>query len=211
MQRGQWGAWGGVGDRQRWRPSHTRPRGGILGPVGDQGLRGQKWPKAKRQQFIEALKITGGPTYAARRVGVPYSTVRDWYTKEPEFAAAWDGWLMEQNGDLEHAIIKGAIEGSVIRRYDKDGNLVSEETKLYPALMLGAAAHRLGWVTDRKQSSSEHHERATITLVGPGGETLSLREILAAQLGTEDAPLLPAPGEASLEGPRQVEHEEKTE
>lgn len=83
----------------------------------------------RKEKFIEALRVYGVVTTAARAASINRSTARQWRLKDPEFAAAWADALEDAVDELEKEAHRRAVQGveepvfyqgqqvSVIRRY----------------------------------------------------------------------------------------------
>lgn len=80
-----------------------------------------------KQKFLDELRNHGNRTTASRAIGVSYNTVDRWREGDADFDRAYEEALEEAADLLEQEARRRAVEGTTRKRYDKDGNLISEE------------------------------------------------------------------------------------
>lgn len=79
-----------------------------------------------KHEFLEALAKDGRRNAAARAVGVSPSTVSKWLKDDEQFADAFREAQQDLTELLEESALEKAIDGKLEKRFDKDGNLISE-------------------------------------------------------------------------------------
>lgn len=88
-----------------------------------------------KQLFLDTLARTGIIADACREAHVGRTAVKRWQDTDEQFSAAYDEALEDASDALESEARRRAIEGVERRRFDKDGNVVLEETVYSDSLM----------------------------------------------------------------------------
>jgi hypothetical protein len=91
---------------------------------------------AWRQAFLDAFEELGLVTQAARRAGVTRQAAYQARKTDTDFAEAWDEIEDELTERLEREVYRRAVEGDAKWFYDKNGNVVGEETKYSDTLAI---------------------------------------------------------------------------
>lgn len=80
-----------------------------------------------KQTFLDALAKTGVVADACGMAKTTRPTVAKWRANDEEFAAAYDNAMEDALDTIESAARTRAVQGVTRKRYDKEGNLLSEE------------------------------------------------------------------------------------
>lgn len=89
-----------------------------------------------KQAFLDALSKSGLIADACIVAGIERTSPHRWRKEDPQFAQAFDDALEFAGDSLEKEARRRAMEGVHRKRYDKDGNLISEEIVYSDTLML---------------------------------------------------------------------------
>lgn len=91
----------------------------------------------QKQTFLDALARTGIVADALREAGIKsLANIKRWRETDEQFAAGYEEAEATAADALESEARRRAIEGVQRKRYDKDGNLISEEIVYSDTLML---------------------------------------------------------------------------
>lgn len=105
-----------------------------------------KFDAERRAAYLLAYERIGEVAPAAAAVGVHRSTIYGTMAKDPDFKEACDVALARLLDKAHATLRKIAIDGVVTKTYDKEGNLVREETKYDTrALLRFLARHDPAW------------------------------------------------------------------
>jgi len=160
--------------------------------------------EARKRAFLEALRIYGVATRAAREAspsakgkGV-VSTFKDLRARDPEFAAAWDDAIEAHHGDLVVELYRRATVGDQVPIQNAKGEVIGWRSIRSDALLLAAVRAHCPAFTPRTQTEAVVEQTVTQrrpTELGMKLEELTpenrrklrevLEETLAIRNGTE--------------------------
>ena len=101
-----------------------------------------KFTPERKAIFLAEYERLGEKKSAAAAAGVTRQTIYDHIATDPEFARQCEAARDALVGDIVNRLRHCAIEGTVKKTYDKDGNKVSE-TRVYDARLMLAWLKRL--------------------------------------------------------------------
>jgi len=102
-----------------------------------------KFDDIAKEIFLEAFRQNNLKMRACEQAGVSLVTVNDHLKNDLEFAEAYDQAVQDwRDYVVETAIVKIALEGVEVKKFDKDGNVV-EERRDHPVQLLLAELRRV--------------------------------------------------------------------
>lgn len=124
-----------------------------------------------KQAFLDHYARDGRQNAAARFAGVSPATIARWRATDDEFEAGFQEARQDTVELLEKSAFDKAVEGVVEKRYDKDGNLISERTVYDTTLHV---------LLLKANAPEKYKDRSSTELSGPGGGKLEISDETAA-------------------------------
>jgi hypothetical protein len=97
---------------EAWSASELLARA-LRGPVK------RRTPPRLRVFFLRQLRLCGEVSLAAKRTGVPLSTLYRWRERDAKFRARWDGILLQRRQIVEDRLMAIIREGELRSVYHK--------------------------------------------------------------------------------------------
>ncbi len=151
----------------------------------------------RKQAFLEALRIHGVATRAAREASPKAKgtsamrTFRDERARNPEFAQAWDDAIEAHHGDLVAELYRRATVGDQVPIQNAKGEVIGWRSLRSDALLLAAVRAHCPAFTPRTQTEAVVEQTVTRREPDPLGvkleeltpdERRKLREVLESSL-----------------------------
>lgn len=129
---------------------------------------------AAKAAAIEAGKIAGNVTEAAKAAGVDRRTINRWRQDDPAFAAAWESASEEAWDRLEREALRRAVDGW-------------DDPVFYEGVQVGSRkvySDRLAELVIKAKRAKEYREKPTLDVNLSGNVTVAID--LSSVLGNEE-------------------------
>jgi hypothetical protein len=158
----------------------------------------QRLTEARKLAFLEALRIHGVATRAAREASPgakgtgAIRTFRDERARSTEFAQAWDEAVQEHHGDLLAELYRRATTGDQVPIQNAKGEVIGWRSIRSDTLLLAAVRAHMPEFTPRSEQTVEQTVTKTTRSNALRVEELSpenrfrLKEILESELARRD-------------------------
>lgn len=95
------------------------------------------WDDKAKKRVLDFVREHGRrPALMAKVAGVSYETLRQYLKNDEAFRDEIEAIVDERNCELEAEARRRAMEGSVRKKYDREGNLIEEEQIFSDTLMV---------------------------------------------------------------------------
>lgn len=127
----------------------------------------QPLTEARKTAFLEALRIHGVATRAAREASPnakgtsAISTFRDARARDPEFDAAWDDAIEAHHGDLLAELYRRAMTGDQVPIQNAKGEVIGWRSIRSDRLLLEAVRAHVPAFTPRMQTEATVEQTVT--------------------------------------------------